>query len=168
MKLMKMFTFLASIIFLTACDLTEINYTEKIGSLKSLNNDVQSEVKYDSFEIEYDVIGKPLVGQPVTIKLQFISSLETQLVQVEFKITEQSSMIFSESQLQKINLQYIKSNNALVQTVSVIPQQEGRIYLNVEVSHLIDNVKISTLKAIPIYVDSAASVVKSDLLKIER
>ena len=143
-----------------ACESVEKDSSDEAKLLSSNNNQIHlksNEIASNAFEIKYDIQGKPIIGQAVSVKLIFDGSLESEQIQIEFKIEDPSSMIFSESQVEKINLQYnkIKNDNIFIQNVSIIPQKTGRIFLNVILSYEIKSGIVSIMKAIPIYVDSA-------------
>ncbi|MBM37460.1 MAG: hypothetical protein CMO97_00110 [Woeseia sp.] len=160
MRLIKFFCLISLFLLVMACESVEKDSSDEAKLLSSNNNQIHlksNEIASNAFEIKYDIQGKPIIGQAVSVKLIFDGSLESEQIQIEFKIEDPSSMIFSESQVEKINLQYnkIKNDNIFIQNVSIIPQKTGRIFLNVILSYEIKSGIVSIMKAIPIYVDSA-------------
>ncbi len=160
MRLIKFFCLISLFLLVMACESVEKDSSDEAKLLSSNNNQIHlksNEIASNAFEIKYDIQGKPIIGQAVSVKLVFDGSLESEQIQIEFKIEDPSSMIFSESQVEKINLQYnkIKNDNIFIQNVSIIPQKTGRIFLNVILSYEIKSGIVSIMKAIPIYVDSA-------------
>ena len=160
MRLIKFFSLISLFLLAVACESVEKDSPGEATLSSSINNEIHlktNEIVSNAFEIKYDVLGKPIIGQAVSVKLTFNGFLKSQQIQIEFKTADSSSMIFSEAQVQKINLQYneSKNDNTLIQNVSIIPQKAGRIFLNVILSYRIEGGIVSIMKAVPIYVDSA-------------
>ena len=160
MRLIKFFCLISLFLLVMACESVEKDSSDEAKLLSSNNNQIHlksNEIASNAFEIKYDIQGKPIIGQAVSVKLIFDGSLESEQIQIEFKIEDPSSMIFSDAQVEKINLQYnqIKNDSIFIQNVSIIPQKTGRIFLNVILSYEIKSGIVSIMKAIPIYVDSA-------------
>tara|TARA_B100000902_G_C27105105_1_gene810743 strand:+ start:147 stop:629 length:483 start_codon:yes stop_codon:yes gene_type:complete len=160
MRLIKFFCLISLFLLVMACESVEKDSSDEAKLLSSNNNQIHlksNEIASSAFEIKYDIQGKPIIGQAVSVKLIFDGSLESEQIQIEFKIEDPSSMIFSDAQVEKINLQYnqIKNDSIFIQNVSIIPQKTGRIFLNVILSYEIKSGIVSIMKAIPIYVDSA-------------
>jgi hypothetical protein len=63
-------------------------------------------------------------------------------------------MVFPEAQLRSVQLESAVNENYVVQQVTVVPQREGRVYLNVSASFQNENGTVSTIAAIPIQVGS--------------
>lgn len=160
MRLIKFFCSISLFLLVMACESVEKDSSDEAKLLSSNNNQIHlksNEIASSAFEIKYDIQGKPIIGQAVSVKLIFDGFLESEQIQIEFKIEDPSSMIFSDAQVEKINLQYNKTKNdsIFIQNVSIIPQKTGRIFLNVILSYEIESGIVSIMKAIPIYVDSA-------------
>ncbi|MCH8249165.1 MAG: hypothetical protein IH913_06125 [Proteobacteria bacterium] len=106
------------------------------------------------FRIRYRIIGTPIVGSPVTVDLRVASLLGSRPVQLEFRINDASSMMMAESQPASVRLEPAANETAFRQQVTVIPQREGRLYLNVSASFETEDGTMSTVTAIPIQVGS--------------
>jgi len=106
------------------------------------------------FAVSYRVIGTPIVGSPVTIELRVTSTLGSRPVKVSYRINDASAMMFHEAQPSEVDVAPAANERFIAQQVTVIPQREGRLYLNVGASVDADNGSMSTMMAIPIQVGS--------------
>lgn len=104
------------------------------------------------FRISYRIVGTPIVGSPVTVDLRVASLLGSRPVQLEFRINDASSMMLAESQPASVRLEPAANETAFRQQVTVIPQRDGRLYLNVSASYETEDGTASTVTAIPIQV----------------
>ena len=104
------------------------------------------------YSISYRIIGTPIVGSPVIVDLRVASSLGPQPVNVDFRINDASSMLFGESQPASIRMDMADNESSVKQQVTVIPQREGRFYLNVSASFETESGTQSTVMAVPIQV----------------
>ena len=104
------------------------------------------------YRVSYQIIGTPVVGSPVTVDLQVESLAGSQPVNLEYRIRDASSMLLAESQPASVRMEPAANDNVFKQLVTVIPQREGRFYLNVSASFETENGTISTVTAIPIQV----------------
>ncbi|MCH9004521.1 MAG: hypothetical protein IH838_04430 [Proteobacteria bacterium] len=106
------------------------------------------------FRISYRIVGTPIVGSPVTVDLRVASLLGSRPVQLEFRINDASSMMLAEAQPASVRLEPAANETAFRQQVTIIPQREGRLYLNVSASFETEDGTMSTVTAIPIQVGS--------------
>jgi hypothetical protein len=106
------------------------------------------------FRVSYTIIGTPVVGSPVTVNLQIESATESQPVNLEYRIRDASSMILAESQPARVRMEPAANERVFQQQVTLIPQREGRFYLNVSASFETSNGTVSTVTAIPLQVGS--------------
>jgi hypothetical protein len=82
--------------------------------------------------IDYEVIGTPVVGQPVSINLDVKSSVADTPVTLSYRINDASSLAFPEAQPRRLPLGTLGGGaQHASQQVTVVPQREGRAYLNV-------------------------------------
>ncbi len=107
--------------------------------------------------IEYTVIGAAVVGQPVSINLQVSSTEPDEAVTLEYRTSDTSAMLFPESQAQRIELAAASDSGPRMQQVTVIPQREGRLFLNVSAAVETANGTMFRSLAIPIQVGAGAS-----------
>jgi len=109
--------------------------------------------------IDYAIIGTPVVGQPVSINLEVSSSLRNRAVTLNYRINDARNLTFPEAQAQRVALAAFgdgdNDNDRVSQQVTVVPQREGRLYLNVYAE--VDTEEGTLLKsvAIPIQVGRA-------------
>ncbi len=104
------------------------------------------------YSISYRVVGTPIVGSPVVVDLEVISSFGPREVNLDYRINDASSMMFSESQPASIQMKMAVNESSVKQQITVIPQREGRFYLNVSASYETASGTQSTVMAVPIQV----------------
>ena len=105
--------------------------------------------------VAYRIIGRPVVGRPVSIELRIASSLGNQPMKVEYRTNDTTAMRLAESEPRVLTISPAAGDADTVQQVTVIPLRDGRLYLNVSVSVETENGSISTVTAIPIQVGEA-------------
>ncbi|MDH3490655.1 MAG: hypothetical protein OEM20_01475 [Gammaproteobacteria bacterium] len=106
------------------------------------------------FNVSYKIIGTPIVGSPVTIDLLVTSTLGSEPVTVSYRINDASAMMFHEAQPAQVRMAPVADEGFIKQQVTVIPQREGRLYLNVGASVETESGSMSSMMAIPIQVGS--------------
>jgi hypothetical protein len=106
------------------------------------------------FSVSYKVIGTPIVGSPLTIDLRVTSTLGSQPVKVSYRINDASAMMFHEAQPSEVEMAPAANEGFIAQRVTVVPQREGRLYLNIGASVETNNGSMSSMMAIPIQVGS--------------
>jgi hypothetical protein len=79
--------------------------------------------------ITYEVMGNAIVGQPVLINL--VISSPKGPVSVQYNILDGSALVFQSGQVERLEIADPSSGSA--QQLSVIPQREGRLFVNVSV-----------------------------------
>ncbi len=80
--------------------------------------------------IDYDIIGVPLVGQPVNIDVAVSSARGEAPVKLSWRVLDGGSLSFPEQQQREVALR-VSPRQAETRQVTVVPQREGRLYLNV-------------------------------------
>ena len=108
------------------------------------------------YRVSYRIIGTPIVGSPVTVDLRVESNRGAQPVNLDYRINDATSMILAESQPASVRMELAGDDAAFTQQVTVIPQREGRFYLNVSAYFETVDGTMSTVTAIPIQVGSGA------------
>lgn len=107
--------------------------------------------------IAYKVLGSAVVGQPVPIELEISSSITDRPIEVSYHINDSDSMLFPESQARRMVVRLARGDEPAARQVTVVPQREGRLYLNilaeVETS---DGMMIKTM-SVPISVGAGAA-----------
>lgn len=105
--------------------------------------------------IDYTVIGTPVIGQPVNINLEVTSSLGRRPVTLNYRINDARNLAFAQAQPQRVALAAPADTGRAAQQVTVIPQREGRLYLNVSAEVETDEGMLMKSMAIPIQVGKA-------------
>ena len=104
------------------------------------------------FAMSYRIIGTPIVGSPVTIDLRVESMLGAQPITVDYRINDAAAMSLHEAQPARVRVEPVANENFIAQRVTVVPQREGRLYLNVSASFETPEGSTSTIMAVPIQV----------------
>ena len=105
-------------------------------------------------KIGHSLVGTPVVGQPLAINLSLKSMRGVVPMAVEYRVNDASALRFPEQQVRAATVSPDAATLEVVQQVTVIPQREGRLYLNVSVGVESDIGTSSTVMAIPIQVGS--------------
>lgn len=112
------------------------------------------------FTMSYRIIGTPIVGSPVTIDLRVESMLGAQPITVDYRINDAAAMSLHEAQPARIQVEPAANENFVAQRVTVVPQREGRLYLNVSASFETAEGSASTIMAVPIQVGAGGPELK--------
>lgn len=104
--------------------------------------------------IDYDVIGVPIVGHPVNVDIAVSSTQGEAPVKLSWHVLDTGSLSFPESQAREVSLR-VNQRRAETRQVTIVPQREGRLYLNVTAEvDTPDGAMLKTM-AIPIQVGGA-------------
>lgn len=104
--------------------------------------------------IDYDIIGVPIVGHPVNIDLAVSSTQGEAPVKLTWRVLDTGSLSFPDSQLREVSVR-VDQRRPETRQVTVVPQREGRLYLNVTAEmETADGAILKTI-AIPIQVGTA-------------
>lgn len=106
-------------------------------------------------DIRYTVIGTAFVGQPLNIEIEVSSPLRDRPIALEYRINDPRALALDESQPQRVALSAIGDAPSSKRQVTVVPQREGRVYLNVSAEIETDNGTQIKAMAIPVQVGSA-------------
>ena len=103
--------------------------------------------------IDYEVLGKPIVGLPVAINIEVHSSQDLGPANVQYSIDDTSALLFQEGQVQRLdNMEFAELAS---QQLAVVPQREGRLYVNVSAEVQTPGGSMIKSIAIPIQVGSS-------------
>lgn len=80
--------------------------------------------------IDYDIIGVPIVGHPVNIDVEVSSTQGDAPVRLRWHVLDSGSLSFPEAQVREVAVR-VNPRQAETRQVTVVPQREGRLYLNV-------------------------------------
>jgi hypothetical protein len=104
------------------------------------------------FRFQYSVIGTPIVGSPVAVDLKIFSSLGAVPVDLEYRITDPSALVLHELQPAQLRKEMAANDEFISERVTVIPQRDGRIYLNIHASVEVEGGSRTQSIAIPLAV----------------
>ena len=103
--------------------------------------------------IEYEIMGQAVIGVPLSINVKVTSALDEPIA-VNYRIHDPTSLMFTAAQAERVSLVPIGEDAFSEQQVTVIPQREGRVYLNVAAEIDTDIGMMAKVMAIPIQVGS--------------
>ena len=104
------------------------------------------------FAISYDMIGTPIVGSPLTLNLTISSAAGPTPVEISYQVPDASALMLHEAQPESLRAEMTMNETYVEDRVTVVPQREGRVYLNVEAAVTTAEGRTSTMVAIPIHV----------------
>ncbi|MFQ5548363.1 MAG: hypothetical protein ACE5FV_08735 [Woeseia sp.] len=107
--------------------------------------------------IDYEIMGTPLVGIPLSINVKVSSSMEREIT-VNYRIIDSTSLMFSDAQAETVSVIPVGDDSFSSEQVTVIPQREGRLFLNVSAEIETDIGRMAKAMAIPIQVGSQRPV----------
>ncbi len=101
--------------------------------------------------IDYEIMGKPVIGVPLSINVKISSALDHP-IRVNYRINDSTSLMFTTAQSRTVSLLPAGDEAYSAQQVTVIPQREGRLFLNVSAEIETDVGMMARVMAIPIQV----------------
>ncbi len=104
------------------------------------------------FRLQYKVIGTPVIGSQVPIELRIYSTLEPQPVKISYSLNDTTALSFPDAQPASVNVTRRLDESYIEQMVTVIPQREGRLYVNVTASIETAEGSRSMVMAVPVQV----------------
>jgi len=103
--------------------------------------------------IDYEIMGTPVIGVPLSINVTVSSALD-QPITVNYRIIDTTSLMFTAAQSERVSLVPVGDETFSAEQVTVIPQREGRLYLNVSAEIETEIGMMAKVMAIPIQVGS--------------
>jgi hypothetical protein len=110
---------------------------------------------------DYEIMGTPVVGIPLSINVKVSSALD-QPIRMHYRINDATSLLFADPQAESVSLVPIGGDAFSSEQVTVIPQREGRLFLNISAEIETDAGRMSRVMAIPIQVGSVRATPKVD------
>lgn len=104
------------------------------------------------FKVDYRIVGTPVVGSPVSIDLEIDSTLGDEPVEIGYQIPDPSALAVDEAQPRTLTRAPLAGERRIRERVTVTPQREGRLFINVRTSRSNDDGSASTMISIPIHV----------------
>lgn len=161
---------MVSVIALSACGQSEETAVqapvtpEPVAGKPTLNLDGASPGKPQApIKISYEIVGSPIVGNPVQVNVSVSSPKGP--VNVRYSITDRSALMFQDGQIERLEI--ADSSSGAVQQLSVVPQREGRLYVNVSAEVQTPSGAMIRSMAIPINVGSAPARAVSPMNVVE-
>ena len=105
--------------------------------------------------IEYAVIGNAVVGQPISINLEVSSTLRDTPIALNYRINDARNLRFPQAQPERVSLGALGDGERAREQVTVVPQRDGRLYLNVSAEIETEGGTMLKSMAIPIQVGRA-------------
>ena len=144
---------LFAIVLLAACGDSNVTATGTAPAAQAVQDYDGTVRKPGSpFAMSYRIVGTPIVGSPVTIDLRVDSTLGPREIAIDYRINDAAAMSLHEAQPDRVRVAPADNENFIVQRVTVVPQREGRLYLNVSASYETDEGSASAIMAVPIQV----------------
>ena len=109
------------------------------------------------FRIDYAIIGTPVVGSPLALDLQIHSALGPGPVELSYQVSDPSAIAFHEAQPEALLTELAANEPFVSERVTIIPQREGRLFLNVSAAVETEEGRISTVTSIPIHVGEVST-----------
>ena len=103
--------------------------------------------------MRYEVLGSPVVGAPVAINVEIDATGNSGPVRVRYSIADSSALVFQQGQV--VDLELNERQPDRTQQLAVIPQREGRLYVNVSAEVQTAGGTMIKSMAIPVQVGSA-------------
>jgi len=145
-----------AMLILSACGNGTVDVPEADASIaKAAPAVAHTEKAQGPVQIDYKIIGIPIIGQPLGIDLEVTSKIGPQEMTLSYRVNDSTAMQFSETQSDRVTLAATRDERPSLQQVQVIPLREGRLFLNVSVSIETDDGTMSSVTAIPIQVGAA-------------
>lgn len=111
--------------------------------------------------IDYEVLGRAIVGMPVSINVEVRGTRDNVgPVSVSYSINDTSALMFQEGQVERLEISELR--DVSMQQLAVVPQREGRLYVNVSAEVQTPGGSMIKSIAIPIQVGSAPEPARSD------
>ncbi len=154
-KLSTLFPGLAAAVLLAACGDVDSGPGASLSpEEKAAKIDDEPVSPGGPVQISHRIVGTPIVGQPLSIDLSLKSMRGAKPLRVDYRINDGSALAFAAQQLATTTALPDSQSMTAEQQVTVVPQREGRLYLNVSVGVETDMGMSSTVMAIPIQVGS--------------
>ena len=113
-----------------------------------------------TFEVDYDIVGTPIVGSPVSIDLEIRSAFADEEIEIAYQLPDPSALTMDEAQPRSLRRVPSPDDRLIRERVTVIPQREGRLYFNVSAGRSDDQGSTSTMISIPIHVGTVDTAIQ--------
>ena len=104
------------------------------------------------FRVDYEIIGTPVVGSAVSIDLEITSAFGDEPVDIAYRIPDATALTMDAAQPRDLRRTPSSDDRSIRERVTVTPQREGRLFINVSVSRPGDEGSLTSAISIPIHV----------------
>ncbi len=112
------------------------------------------------FRVDYEIIGTPVVGSPVSIDLAITSLFGDEPVDLAFRIPDTTALTMDAAQPRDLRRTPSSDDRTIRERVTVIPQREGRLFINVSASRTDDAGSLTSAISIPLHVGNVDTSVR--------
>ena len=112
------------------------------------------------FEFSYEIVGTPIVGSPVSIDLQIQSAFGDEAIEVGYQIPDSTALAMDAAQPRTLTRTPLAGERSIRERVTVIPQREGRLYINVSAVRASNTGSMSSVISIPIHVGNVDTSIR--------
>ena len=112
------------------------------------------------FRVDYEIIGTPIVGSPVAIDLEITSAFGDEPVDLAFRVPDATALAMDAAQPRDLRRIPSSDDRTIRERVTVIPQREGRLFINVSASRSDDAGSLTSSISIPIHVGTVDTSLK--------
>lgn len=112
------------------------------------------------FRLNYAIIGTPVVGSPVSIDLEIKSLFGEEPVDIAFRIPDATALTMDAAQPRDLRRTPSSDDRTIRERVTVIPQREGRLFINVSASRTDDAGSLTSAISIPIHVGNVDTSIR--------
>jgi hypothetical protein len=112
------------------------------------------------FRFDYEIIGTPVVGSPVSIDLAIRSASGDEPVDLAYRIPDTTALVMDAAQPSDLRRAPSSDDLIIRERVTVIPQREGRLFINVSASRRGESGSLASSIAIPIHVGNIDTPVR--------
>lgn len=114
----------------------------------------------DLFRVDYEIIGTPVVGSPVSIDLEITSTFGDEPVDLAFRIPDSTALTMEAAQPRDLRRTPSPDDRRIRERVTVIPQREGRLFINVSASRTDAAGSLTSAISIPIHVGNVDTSIR--------
>lgn len=147
---------LSMVLLLAACsDVTPAASGVSEGDAPTSGAPLEAAAATVPVTLDYRVVGNPVVGKAVGIEIQVDTPVTDRPVDLEFRVPEANSILFPEAQPQSVQVVSLAGAELRPQTVNVIPQRDGRVFLTVTARLETDRGAVRKSMSVPLQVARA-------------
>ena len=112
------------------------------------------------FRVDYEIIGTPVVGSPVSVDLEITSLFGDEPVDLAFRIPDATALTMDAAQPRDLRRTPSSDDRTIRERVTVIPQREGRLFINVSASRTDDAGSMTSAISIPLHVGNVDTSIR--------